>query len=152
MRQAVVIVVAAGLSAASCGEKGPDLARSAWKALEVEYCLPSGETKTWGSTDPAELETLRRAMAPGEPRSLGVRAFSYTNEIRLELASGQKWKLYYRDSARQLTFHDPDATTHSFVVSVSEELYSGIGASLVAAGGGPISLRGDCRLARMKGR
>jgi hypothetical protein len=152
MRQAIALAVVAGLSLASCGEDDPDLTRSAWKALEVEYCLASGETKMWGSADPAVMENLRRAMNPGPHKGLSMLLLSYTNEIRLELASGQKWRLYYRDSPRQLSFHDPDNVKRSFVASVSGELYTALGSALSAAGGGSISLKGDCRISSMKGK
>ena len=74
---------------------------------------------------------------------------SYTNEIRLVLASGQRWNLYYRDKPTGLTFYDPDSITRSFTVRISEALYSRLSSALIASGGERISLKGDCRIPSM---
>ena len=90
--------------AAACGDDVPDLVNTPWKSLEVEYCTSKGETRVWRSTQAAELEQLRTSMAPETPRGLTMILTSYTNEIRLVLASGQRWNLYYRDKPTGLTF------------------------------------------------
>ncbi|HET9491917.1 MAG TPA: hypothetical protein VFR64_19485 [Methylomirabilota bacterium] len=77
---------------------------------------------------------------------------SYTNELRLDLVSGQRWKLYYRTTPTTVTFHDPDARERSFVVDVSETLYARLASVLTESGGQPISLKGDCRIPSMAGK
>lgn len=142
----------AGLFAAGCFEDVPDLVGTPWKSLEIEYCTPKGATKVWRSTDPAELEQLRALMAPGAPQGLTMILKSYTNEIRLTLASGQRWNLYYRDRPTGVTLYDPDSIKRSFAVRVSKALYSKLSSTLIASGGQPISLKGDCRIPSMVGR
>jgi hypothetical protein len=91
-------------------------------------------------------------MAPGPPQGLTMILSSYTNELRLDLVSGQRWKLYYRTTPTTVTFHDPDARKRSFVVDVSEALYARLASVLTESGGQPISLKGDCRIPSMAGK
>lgn len=136
----------------ACNSDAPDLANTPWKSLEIEYCTSKGETKVWKSTEAGELEQLRALMAAATPHGLTMILTSYTNEIRLTLASGQKWKLYYRDKPTGVTFHDPDSITRSFTVQISDGLYSRLSSTLIASGGEAISLKGDCRIPSMVGK
>jgi hypothetical protein len=138
--------------AAACGDDVPDLVQSRWNALEIEYCTSNGDTKVWLTTDTTELEKLRGLMAPAAPRGLTMILASRTNELRLDLVSGQRWRLYYRTTPTTLTFHDPDSRKRSFVVDVSAALYAHLSSALIASGGQPISLKGDCRIPAMAGR
>jgi hypothetical protein len=135
--------------AAACGQDVPDLVNTPWKSLEVEYCTSKGETRVWRSTQAAELDQLRASMAPATPRGLTMILTSYTNEIRLVLASGQRWNLYYRDRPTDVTLYDPDSIKRSFTVRISEALYSKLSSALIASGGESISLKGDCRIPSM---
>jgi hypothetical protein len=129
-----------------------DLVQTPWKALEIEYCTSSGDTNVWRTTESAELEKLRALMAPAAPTGLTMILASRTNELRLDLVSGQRWKPYYRTTPTTVTFHDPDSRKRSFVVDVSEALYSELSSVLIASGGQPISLKGDCRIPAMTGK
>lgn len=139
------------LLVASCGGDDPDLTRSVWKSIEIEYCTPRGGTKVWSSRDDAQLEAFRAAMNPTNPTGLTMILRSYTNEIRLELVSGQRWHLYYRDHPGKVTLYDPNAIKRSFIVHVSEKFLAKISSALTAAGGAPISLQGDCQIRRYAG-
>ena len=148
-RGAVAALLIPACLAAACGPDVPDLVGTPWKSLEVEYCTSAGNTNVWRTTAAAELEQLRSLMAPAPPRGLTMILTSYTNELRLDLVSGQRWKLYYRTTPTTVTFHDPDARKRSFVVDVSETLYARLASVLTESGGQPISLRGDCRIPSM---
>lgn len=135
-----------------CGDDVPDLVSTPWQSLEIEYCTSKGETRVWKSPDVGELQQFRALMAPATPKGLTMILTSYTNEIRLTLASGQKWKFYYRDKPTSMTFHDPDSITRSFTVGISDALYSRLSSTLIASGGEAISLKGDCRIPSMEGK
>jgi hypothetical protein len=139
------------LFVASCGGDDLDLTRSAWKSIEIEYCTPRGGTKVWSSRDAAQLEAFRAAMNPTEPTGLTMILRGSTNEIRLELASGQRWHLSYRDHPAKVTLYDPNSITRSFIVHVSDTFLATISSALTAAGGAPISLREDCQIRRYAG-
>ncbi|MGH7300055.1 MAG: hypothetical protein ACREJE_06570 [Candidatus Rokuibacteriota bacterium] len=128
-----------------------DLVGTPWTSLEIEYCTSRGETKIWRSTQAGELEELRALMAPAPHQGLTMLLKSYTNEIRLALASGQRWNLYYRTTPTDVTFHDPDSIKRSFVVKVPGAFYARLSSALIAAGGEPISLKGGCRIPSMAG-
>lgn len=136
----------------ACSKDLPDLTEPAWTSLEVEYCTPGQTTRTWATRDPAVLETLRASLRPAPPSGLTMILNSYTNEIRLEQASGQRWRLYFRDSPTSITFHDPDAIKRSFRTRVSGDFHAQLSSLLQAAGGTGISLRGDCRIPSMAGK
>ena len=141
-----VSLLALCLLAAGCGEDLPNPAASAWKTLEIEYCLPGGEARILVTQQAETLEQLRAAMTPKQTKALDSILKSNTNELRLTLASGQKWNLYFRDLPTSITFHDPNAPTRSYVADISNELYERLAAALKSAGGPPISLVGGCRI------
>lgn len=145
----IAVLLLLSFGATSCAEDSPSLVDTSWKGLEIEYCLPSGVTRVVSITDPVELESLRASVQPGAPTGLTMLITSYTNEVRLRLDSGQDWNIYYRDSAKKVTFYDPNSIKRSFVVGVSDKLYARISEILIAQGGSRISLASDCRIPKM---
>lgn len=142
----------AALFAAGCAEELPHPAEAAWKSLEIEYCLPNGETRILKSEQAAPLEQFRAGMAPREIKGLETVLKSDTNELRLALANGKKWNFYYRDRSTSVTYHDPDAPKQSYTAEVSDALYARLASALVGAGGPPISLKGECKIPAMTGK
>lgn len=142
------LAAALAVLAAGCADN-PDLAASTWRSLEIEYCLPGGEARILVTERLDMLEQLRISLGAQPPKGLTMILKSYTNELRLTLASGQKWYLYFRDKPTTITFHDPNSLTRSFVMDVAGEFYERLSAALKGAGGPPISLKGDCRIPAM---
>ena len=142
----------AALFATGCADELPNPAEAAWKSLEVEYCLPNGETRILKSEQAGALEQFRSGMAPREIKGLEAVLKSDTNELRLTLANGKKWNFYYRDRPTSVTYHDPDAPKRSYSAEVSDALYGRIASALVGAGGPPIALKGECKLPSMTGK
>lgn len=148
VRRKAALAAALCLLAAGCADN-PDLAASTWKSLEIEYCLPGGEARILVTERLDMLEQLRISLGAQPRKGLTMILKSYTNELRLTLASGQKWHLYFRDKPTAVTFHDPNAPTRSFAMDVSAQFYDRLAAALKSAGGPPISLKGDCRIPAM---
>lgn len=142
----------AALFVAGCAEEMPNPAEAAWQSLEIEYCLPNGETRILKSAQAGALEPFRADMAPREIKGLAMVLKSDTNELRLTLANGRKWNFYYRDRPTNVTYHDPDSPKQSYAAEVSDALYARLASALVGAGGPPISLKGECKIPAMTGK
>lgn len=144
------VLIAAALGAAYMWsppiKDEPDLTDSAWTSMDVRYCTMDQRVHHWRTTDPVELDAMRSSMQPQPARGLTMILTSYTNEILLTQASGQRWKMNFRDKAGKISFHDPDSIKRSFVVDVSEELHAKVSSALTASGGGSILLNGECRI------
>lgn len=147
-----VAALCAALFAAGCGEDMPSPAQGAWKSLEIEYCLPNGETRILKTEQAGPLEQFRAGMAPKEIKNVEMVLKSNTNELRLTLANGQKWNLYYRDRPNGVTYHNPNAPKQSYTAEVSDALYARLSEALKQAGGPPIALKGECKIPAMMGK
>jgi hypothetical protein len=127
----------------ACSDHQRDLKNSAWKSLAVTYCTAGRGMQTWEARDPAVLESLRAKLNHAKPAGLTMVLQSYTNELRLELASGQRWVLFLRQPTR-LTGYDPDNVKNSFSVSIGPLFHK----HLVEQIGVEFPFSDECRIAR----
>lgn len=142
----LAMALTVGAATSGCREYVPDLVETPWAHLEVRYCTAAGATRTWRTDDPALLERLRGLFVHGKPAGLPFISTSYSNEVRLELASGQRWWLYYTADSGRVAFHDPDSRKQSFAVNVSQRFFAALNETLTAADGSGILLGGACRM------